>query len=373
MRDDDTGACSARRRGTRSRSASSTRPTAATIASASPPPAIQSAGKPVTFRVDAGPMLMGDEEPPGRLLRRARPTSRPSSSSSITWSRGTTIRILALRTGRRPDRAQDRRRQVRGAGPGGAVGRGRRAAARHLAAGEPSPHLRRPAAEARADLQQPQPRRGRLEGPRGRCRAHPARLRPPRLSPRRDRRRRQAVRRPREGASSPRSTRSSRRSASASRRSWSRPTSCSSARSRASSTTSPWPAGCRTSSGARCPTTSCSTLAEQGKLAQPATLRAQVERMLKHPKAAAFTENFVGQWLGLRDIDSTEPSHLLYPEFDAHAEGVDDPRDGAVLRRGAEERPEPDELRRLRLHDAQRPAGEALRHPRRGRAGSSAR
>jgi hypothetical protein len=58
------------------------------------------------------------------------------------------------------------------------------------------------------------------------------------------------------------------------------------------------------------------TLAEQGKLAQPETLHRQVERMLKHPKAAAFTENFVGQWLGLRDIDATEPSHLLYSEFD---------------------------------------------------------
>ncbi len=58
------------------------------------------------------------------------------------------------------------------------------------------------------------------------------------------------------------------------------------------------------------------TLAEKGKLSQPETLRAQVERMLKHPKAGAFTEHFVGQWLGLRDIDFTEPSHLLYPEFD---------------------------------------------------------
>ena len=58
------------------------------------------------------------------------------------------------------------------------------------------------------------------------------------------------------------------------------------------------------------------TLAERGKLSQPVTLRAQVERMLKHPKAVAFTENFVGQWLGLREIDATEPSHLLYPEFD---------------------------------------------------------
>jgi mono/diheme cytochrome c family protein len=47
-----------------------------------------------------------------------------------------------------------------------------------------------------------------------------------------------------------------------------------------------------------------------------ATLREQVERMLKHPKAEQFTTNFVGQWLGLREIDATEPSHILYPEFD---------------------------------------------------------
>ena len=58
------------------------------------------------------------------------------------------------------------------------------------------------------------------------------------------------------------------------------------------------------------------TLAEQHKLTHPATLRAQVERLLNHPKAAAFTENFTGQWLGLRDIDFTVPSHILYPEFD---------------------------------------------------------
>jgi mono/diheme cytochrome c family protein len=57
-------------------------------------------------------------------------------------------------------------------------------------------------------------------------------------------------------------------------------------------------------------------LAEQKKLGQAETLRGQVERMLKSSKAKAFTENFVGQWLGLRDIDFTEPSHLLYPEYD---------------------------------------------------------
>ena len=57
-------------------------------------------------------------------------------------------------------------------------------------------------------------------------------------------------------------------------------------------------------------------LAEQNKLHEPAVLREQVERLLKSPKSAAFTENFVGQWLGLREIDATEPSHILYPEFD---------------------------------------------------------
>jgi hypothetical protein len=57
-------------------------------------------------------------------------------------------------------------------------------------------------------------------------------------------------------------------------------------------------------------------LAEKKELARPQTFRGQVERMLKSPKAKAFTENFVGQWLGLRDIDFTEPSHILYPEYD---------------------------------------------------------
>ena len=56
--------------------------------------------------------------------------------------------------------------------------------------------------------------------------------------------------------------------------------------------------------------------AERNHLHDEAVLRAQVERMLEHPKSANLTEHFVGQWLGLRDIDFTEPSHILYPEFD---------------------------------------------------------
>ena len=57
-------------------------------------------------------------------------------------------------------------------------------------------------------------------------------------------------------------------------------------------------------------------LAEKHQLQQPDTLRRQVERMLRDPKAAAFTENFVGQWLSLRSIDATMPDQMLYPEFD---------------------------------------------------------
>ena len=111
------------------------------------------------------------------------------------------------------------------------------------------------------------------------------------------------------------------------------------------------------------------TLAEQGQAARTGRAPQQVERCSKDPKAAAFTENFVGQWLGLRDIDATAPDPALYPEFDDMLKVSMVQETLAVLRRGAEERPEPDELRGLRLHHAQRPAGEALRHPRRERPG----
>jgi hypothetical protein len=57
-------------------------------------------------------------------------------------------------------------------------------------------------------------------------------------------------------------------------------------------------------------------LAATGKLSQPAVLKSEVERLLADPKAAAFTENFTGQWLDLREISFTEPDRTLYPEFD---------------------------------------------------------
>ncbi|HEY3789063.1 MAG TPA: DUF1592 domain-containing protein, partial [Urbifossiella sp.] len=55
-------------------------------------------------------------------------------------------------------------------------------------------------------------------------------------------------------------------------------------------------------------------LAERKKLGEPTTLRGQVERMLKDPKAKLLTENFLGQWLSLRDIDATAPDYRLYSQ-----------------------------------------------------------
>ncbi len=57
-------------------------------------------------------------------------------------------------------------------------------------------------------------------------------------------------------------------------------------------------------------------LANDKRLRSPGELRRQVERMLQDPRAAAFAENFLGQWLGLRQIDATTPDRVLYPEFD---------------------------------------------------------
>ena len=57
-------------------------------------------------------------------------------------------------------------------------------------------------------------------------------------------------------------------------------------------------------------------LAAQRTLAQPATLQAQVKRMLADPRAERFVEHFTDEWLELKKIDFTTPDPALYPEFD---------------------------------------------------------
>lgn len=57
-------------------------------------------------------------------------------------------------------------------------------------------------------------------------------------------------------------------------------------------------------------------LAEQGMLRDPDVLRTQVERMMADNKADAFINNFVGQWLYLRNLDNVYPLPKAFPEFD---------------------------------------------------------
>jgi hypothetical protein len=59
------------------------------------------------------------------------------------------------------------------------------------------------------------------------------------------------------------------------------------------------------------------TLAENGELREASTLEAQVRRMIADPRSDAMIENFVGQWLQLRNLESkVKPDFLLFPDFD---------------------------------------------------------
>ena len=56
-------------------------------------------------------------------------------------------------------------------------------------------------------------------------------------------------------------------------------------------------------------------LAKKKRLSNSRVLASQVERMLQDEKSERFVEDFVGQWLRLKEIDATTPDKLLYPEY----------------------------------------------------------
>ena len=56
--------------------------------------------------------------------------------------------------------------------------------------------------------------------------------------------------------------------------------------------------------------------AEQKKLQDPAVLDAQIKRMLADPKSQALVSNFAGQWLFLRNLQSSRPDNKTFPDFD---------------------------------------------------------
>ncbi len=57
-------------------------------------------------------------------------------------------------------------------------------------------------------------------------------------------------------------------------------------------------------------------LAGENKLHKPEVMDAQVRRMLLDPKAVALVDNFAGQWLELRNLDSVKPDPDRFPNFD---------------------------------------------------------
>jgi Protein of unknown function (DUF1592)/Protein of unknown function (DUF1588)/Protein of unknown function (DUF1595)/Protein of unknown function (DUF1587)/Protein of unknown function (DUF1585)/Planctomycete cytochrome C len=59
------------------------------------------------------------------------------------------------------------------------------------------------------------------------------------------------------------------------------------------------------------------TLAEKGRLKDPAVLSAQVARMLDDRRSNAFVSNFAGQWLFLRNLAQAKPDQDAFPKFDA--------------------------------------------------------
>jgi len=58
------------------------------------------------------------------------------------------------------------------------------------------------------------------------------------------------------------------------------------------------------------------SLAEQNRLNDPGMLEQQVLRMLADPRSIALTENFAGQWLAVRSLESHAPVVDQFPDFD---------------------------------------------------------
>ena len=61
--------------------------------------------------------------------------------------------------------------------------------------------------------------------------------------------------------------------------------------------------------------TNCSSIAEAGKLRQPGVLETQVKRMLADERSSALADNFAGQWLETRNLDSINPDPKKFPEW----------------------------------------------------------
>jgi hypothetical protein len=63
-------------------------------------------------------------------------------------------------------------------------------------------------------------------------------------------------------------------------------------------------------------------LADNDELTKPDVLRAEVTRLVAAPRFEAFVDDFLAEWLNLREIDATMPDSVLFPEY--YSGGVQD-------------------------------------------------
>ncbi len=57
-------------------------------------------------------------------------------------------------------------------------------------------------------------------------------------------------------------------------------------------------------------------LGVNGKLATPAVMKRQIDRMLDDPRSSSLTANFAGQWLQIRNLAAAKPDPVVFGEFD---------------------------------------------------------
>ena len=119
---------------------------------------------------------------------------------------------------------------------------------------------------------------------------------------------------------------------------------------------------CRISCGRACPTPSCGGSRIAASCGGPAVLEREVRRMLQDEKARTLVEEFGGQWLQVRALESVAPDKERFPGFDDYLR-FSMRREtelffASIIR---EDRSIFDFLERA-VHVPQRAAGAALRH-----------
>lgn len=69
-------------------------------------------------------------------------------------------------------------------------------------------------------------------------------------------------------------------------------------------------------------------LADKNELTKPEVLRGEVGRLIASPRFEAFVDDFLNQWLNLREINATTPDRDLFPEY---FESIHDGRQDVLL------------------------------------------